>query len=366
MNSTQENLNGRAQPKKAPSSQTALLNLFLNDEEMVTASHEMAMPVMEPVLKPHISAYHATRKTPLRPLKPGAGLLREFILDSRILMENTQIIINALKQAPDDMHSVATLWRLFQMVGETSDKFGFTRLADLCAHAMVLLTRVLKREIPYSRKCAIIVGQAFKLLKKDIFHYTQAALGGYFFSGSQASQDLIGLFKTKINKHQPNPPHFNHPLDRPKGDALFKMGDGKATTQNRSDQPDGYTFKTFIHENRKLTAQTEVALLFLKHNPGNRAAIETVLRYFDLIGKRATRFKFDSAAELCTHTSALLASIRDGKISYAGRNADLIVRAFTVLKKEIFLYTQAKLGGEPFSGSSNSTNMITLLEKLGF
>lgn len=363
MNSTQENLNRRAQPKKAPSSQTALLNLFLNDEEMVTASHEMAMPVMEPVLKPYISAYHATRKTPLRPLKPGAGLLREFIVDSRILMENTQIIINALKQEPDDMHSVATLWRLFQMVGETSDKFGFTRLAELCSHTMVLLTRVLEKEIPYSRKCAIIVSQAFKLLKKDHFHYTQAALGGYFFSGSQASQDLIRLFKTKINKHQPNPPHFNHPVDHPKGDDLFKMDGGKADSENK---PDGYTFKNFIHEHRKLTAQTEVALLFLKHNPGNRAAIETVWRYFDLISERASQFKFDNAAELCTHTSALLASIRHGDISYAGRNADLIVRAFTVLKKEIFLYTQAKLGGEPFSGSSNSANMITLLEKLGF
>jgi len=377
MKSSQEHLNRQPQKKRAPNYQAALLNLFLNDEEMVTSSHEMAMPIVAPVIKPHSEYYVTESIAPLTPAKPRAGLLREFISDSRILIDNTQEIITSLKTEPGDMHSVATVRRTFQMIGDTSGRFGFKLLAALCRHTVVLLTRVLNSDIRYSQKCALIVAQAFRILKKDHFHYIQDALGGIFFSGSRPCEELIRLFKQTINRNQRNHPPFTQgPYRQTERDNFVESNvaaeNGHSEnseaweTNSKSDQPARYSFKMFIQDNRKLTAQTEVALLFLKRNPGNTAAINTILRSFHLIETKAALFKFDYVAELCHHTAILLGCIKDGENDYAGRNADLIVRAFTVLKKEIFLYTQAKLGGEPFSGSQNCLNMICILKTLGF
>ena len=377
MKSAQGQLNRQPRKKREPNYQTALLNLFLNDEEMVTPSHEMTMPIVAPVLKPHIDYYVTEAKTTSTPDNPSAGLLREFISDSRILIENTQEIITSLKQEADDIQSVVTVWRTFQMIGDTSGMFGFRLLSELCRHTVLLLTRVLNREIPYSKKCALIIALAFKILKKDHFHYIQDALGGESFSGSQPCEELIRFFKRTINSNQRHPPQFNQGVNsQTDRDILvgsnstaekehFENGETRETTAH-SEQPAHYLFKMFIQDNRKLTAQTEVALLFLKRNPGNTAGINTIFRSFHLIGTKATLFKFDYVAELCHHTAILLGCIRDGETDYAGRNADLIVRAFTVFKKEIYLYSQAKLGGEPFSGSPNCLNMTRILKTLGF
>jgi len=376
MQSSQVQLNRQPQQNQETNYQTALLNLFLNDEEMVTSSHEMAMPIMAPVLKPYSEYYVTEPITPPAPGKPRAGLLREFISDSRILIDNTQEIIASLKQEPDDLHSVATVWRTFQMIGDTSGMFGFRLLTELCRHTIILLTRVLNREIRYSLKCALIINLAFKILKRDYFHYIQDALGGAPFAGSQPCEELIRLFKHTINRnchHLPLNRATVNQTDRDRFDwsdttaenGCFGNGDAQGLTA-QSNPPSRYSFKMFTSDNRKLTAQTEVALLFLKRNPGNRAALNTVLRSFGLIGTKAALFKFDYVAELCHHTVILLDGIRDGKNDYAGRNADLIVRAFTVLKKDVFLYSQAKLGGEPFSGSPNCLNMTRLLKTLGF
>jgi len=297
--------------------------------------------------------------------------------DSRILIDNTHEIITSLKQDPDDIHSAATVWRTFQMIGDSSGMFGFRLLTELCKHTVLLLTRVLNRDIRYSLKCALIIDLAFKILKKDYYHYIQDKLGGAPFSGSRPCEELIRLFRQTINSSQRHLPPLNQgaysQTDRDIFDwsnataenGHFENSEARGTTA-QSDPPSPYSFKMFIPDNRKLTAQTEVALLFLKRNPGNTAALNTVLRSFHLIGTKAALFKFDYVVELCHHTVILLGYIRDGKNDYAGRNADLIVRAFTVLKKDIFLYTQAKLGGEPFSGSPNCLNMTRLLKTLGF
>jgi chemotaxis protein histidine kinase CheA len=359
MKNAQKQLNRSPLEKQNPHHQTALLNLFLNDEQMVTTSHEMAMPIVDPILKPHGKYYVIETKTPSTPNKPGAGLLREFISDSRILIDNTQEIITSLKQKPDDLHSVITVWRTFQMIGDPSGVFGFRQLAELCRYTILLLNRVLNRNIRYSQKCEIIITQAYKILKKDHFHHIQDALGGQPFSGSPLCEKLIRILKqtTKGDQQHLAPlPHENSNFEHNKEPGI--------TVQ--SEQPSRYSFKMFIQDNRLLTAQTEVALLFLKHNPGNTAAINTVFRSFHLIGTKAALFKFDYATELCHHTAVLLGCIRDGENDYAGRNPDLIVRAFTVLKKEIFLYSQNMLGGEPFAGSPNCLNMTHILKTLGF
>ncbi len=379
MKNTQKQPNRQLSSKGGtqPNYQIALLNLFLNDEAMVMASHEMAMPIMASVLKPHSKYYVTEAKMPPAPDKPGAGLLRECISESRILIDNTQTIITLLKQEPDDIHSVATVWRTFQMIGDISEMFGFRLLSELCLHTVLLLIRVLNRDIRYSQKCALIITSAFKILKKDYFHYIQDALGGEPFSGSRPCEKLIRLFKLTINTNQSNlQPSTQGSYSQTDRDSFVRSD---ATAENghfensearenaaQSERPARYLLQLFIQDNRKLTAQTEVALLFLKRNPGNKAAINTVFRSFHLIGTKATLFKFDYVAELCHHTAILLGSIRDGANDYAGRNADLIVRAFTVLKKEMFLYTQAELGGEPFSGSPNCLNMTRILKTLGF
>lgn len=353
MKNAQKQLNRPPLEKRNSHYQTVLLNLFLNDEQMVASSHEMAMPTVTPVVKPHSEYYAIETKTSLTPKKPSAGLLREFIAESRVLIDNTQEIITSLKQKPDDLHSVITVWRTFQIIGDTSGMFGFRQLAELCRHTVLLLNRVLNRNIRYSQKCALIITHAYEILKKDHFHHIQDALGGQPFSGSPLCEKLILILKRTINNNQ----QHLEPLAHENGDFEYN---------EESDQPSRYSFKMFIQDNRLLTAQTEVALLFLKHNPGNTAAINTVFRYFHLIGTKAALFKFDYASELCRHTAVLLGYIRDRKNDYAGRNADLIVRAFTVLKKEIFLYSQAMLGGEPFAGSPNCLNMTHILKTLGF
>ncbi|MDM8541367.1 hypothetical protein QUF90_09780 [Desulfococcaceae bacterium HSG9] len=353
MKNIQKQLNRPSLAKRDSHYQTTLLNLFLNDEEMVTSSHEMAMPVVAPALKPHSKYYVIETKTPPTPEQPSAGLLREFISDSRILFDNTQEIITSLKQKPDDLYSVIGVWRTFQMIGDTSGIFGFRLLAELCGHTILLLNSVLNRNIRYSPKCALLITQAYKILKKDHFHHIQDALGGQPFSGSLPCEKFVRILKQIIKSNQQHLAPSTHKNDNFENDE-------------ESNQPSRYSFKMFIQDNRLLTAQTEVALLFLKRNPGNTAAINTVFRSFHLIGTKAALFKFDYASELCHHTAALLGCIRDGKNDYAGRNADLIVRAFTVLKKEIFLYNQAMLGGESFSGSSNCLNMTRILKTLGF
>ncbi len=377
MKDTQQQLNQQFKKKRVPNYQTVLLNLFLNDEEMVTPSHEIAMPIVTPVLKPHSQYYITEIKKRSTPDKPGAGLLRAFISESRILIDNTQVILISLKQEPDDMHSVASVWRTFQMIGDSSRMFGFRLLEELCRYTVFLLTCILNRDIRYSQKCALIIATAFKILKKDHFHYIQDALGGEPFSGSRPCEKLIRLFKRIINSNKRNQPQsaqgsysqtdrnsFVMSNSTAKKDRFENLDAWKSAAQ--PDQTARYSFKMFIQDNRKLTAQTEVALLFQKRNPGNTAAINTIFRSFHLIGTKASLFKFDCVAELCHHTDILLGCIRDGTDDYTGRNADLVVRAFTVLKKDIFLYSQARLGGEPFSASSNCLNMTRILKTLGF
>jgi two-component system chemotaxis sensor kinase CheA len=151
--------------------------------EHVTVESE-ATPAMTPPIHPPARASvvitSPAEECSLESLPADADpdLLREFILESREMLENSETALLALESNPEDFESVNTVFRAFHTVKGTSGFLGI-RLASEMAHlAESLLSRIRNKEIRLIGGYADLSLRALDMLKKVVTSLECALRGG--------------------------------------------------------------------------------------------------------------------------------------------------------------------------------------------
>jgi two-component system chemotaxis sensor kinase CheA len=166
-----------------------LLELASNAREMTALKHEesesrkspdSAIPLetLPPPAAPAVpeSSFKATLQSTaeephaseLLPVDTDPDLLKEFIAESRELLEKSEAALLALESNPDDAESVNTVFRAFHTVKGTSGFLGLKSISELAHLAESLLSRIRNKEIHLMGGYADLALRSLDMLKKVV------------------------------------------------------------------------------------------------------------------------------------------------------------------------------------------------------
>jgi two-component system chemotaxis sensor kinase CheA len=109
-----------------------------------------------------------TQHSELLPVDADPELLKEFIAESRELLEKSESALLALESNPDDAESVNTVFRAFHTVKGTSGFLGLSSISELAHHAESLLSRIRNKEIRLIGGYADLSLRSLDMLKKAV------------------------------------------------------------------------------------------------------------------------------------------------------------------------------------------------------
>lgn len=122
-------------------------------------------------------------------------ILKEFVAESMDLISNAEEALLALENDPDDLESVATVFRAFHTIKGSSAFLEVTIIADLAHHAESLLSRVREGEIRYGGSYAELSLYSIDMLKELVQAVEQALTGKSSLYKPEEYDDLIGLLQ---------------------------------------------------------------------------------------------------------------------------------------------------------------------------
>ncbi|MDM7996900.1 MAG: chemotaxis protein CheA [Acidobacteriota bacterium] len=111
------------------------------------------------------------------PVDADPDLLKEFIAESRELLEKSEAALLALENNPDDAESVNTVFRAFHTVKGTSGFLGLKSISELAHHAESLLSRIRNKEIRLIGGYADLALRSLDMLKKAVASVEEALRG---------------------------------------------------------------------------------------------------------------------------------------------------------------------------------------------
>jgi two-component system, chemotaxis family, sensor kinase CheA len=111
------------------------------------------------------------------PFDADPDLLKEFIAESRELLEKSEAALLALENSPDDAESVNTVFRAFHTVKGTSGFLGLKSISELAHHAESLLSRIRNKEIHLVGGYADLSLRSLDMLKKAVVSVEDALRG---------------------------------------------------------------------------------------------------------------------------------------------------------------------------------------------
>jgi two-component system, chemotaxis family, sensor kinase CheA len=134
---------------------------------------EAFKPVAESVI-----AKAEKQETIALPSDADPELLKEFIAESRELLEKSEAALLAMESNPNDAESVNTVFRAFHTVKGTSGFLGLTITSELAHLAESLLSRIRNKEIRLVGGYADLSLRSLDMLKKAVVSVEEALRGG--------------------------------------------------------------------------------------------------------------------------------------------------------------------------------------------
>jgi two-component system chemotaxis sensor kinase CheA len=147
---------------------------------------ELPAPVTSPVIEtPPASTVHAETPNPVEetpaaeglPLDADPDLLKEFIAESRELLEKSESALLVLENNTEDAESVNTVFRAFHTVKGTSGFLGLKSISELAHRAESLLSRIRNKEIRLVGGYADLSLRSLDMLKKAVVSVEDALRG---------------------------------------------------------------------------------------------------------------------------------------------------------------------------------------------
>jgi two-component system, chemotaxis family, sensor kinase CheA len=154
----------------------------VKSENPAIAEDKTDNPVEEaiPVSKPASEAHQPVQDAPAvecLPVDADPDLLKEFIAESRELLENSEAALLALESNPEDAEAVNTVFRAFHTVKGTSGFLGLRLAAELAHLAESLLSRIRNKEIRLVGGYADLALRSLDMLKKTVASVESALCG---------------------------------------------------------------------------------------------------------------------------------------------------------------------------------------------
>jgi two-component system, chemotaxis family, sensor kinase CheA len=138
---------------------------------MVEEKAESPVEEATPVSKPAREAQHPAQNAPATeflPVDADPDLLKEFIAESRELLENSESALLKLESNPEDAEAVNTVFRAFHTVKGTSGFLGLRLSAEIAHLAESLLSRIRNKEIRLIGGYADLSLRSLDMLKKAV------------------------------------------------------------------------------------------------------------------------------------------------------------------------------------------------------
>jgi two-component system, chemotaxis family, sensor kinase CheA len=145
-------------------------------EEKAESPVEEAVPVSRPAPEAHPPVQNAPAVEFL-PVDADADLLKEFIAESRELLENSESALLKLESNPEDAEAVNTVFRAFHTVKGTSGFLGLRLSAEIAHLAESLLSRIRNKEIRLIGGYADLSLRSLDMLKKAVASVEGALCG---------------------------------------------------------------------------------------------------------------------------------------------------------------------------------------------
>jgi two-component system, chemotaxis family, sensor kinase CheA len=146
------------------------------DEENTANPVEEAVPASKPAPKAQQPVQDAPAAECL-PVDADPDLLKEFIAESRELLENSESALLALESNPEDAEAVNTVFRAFHTVKGTSGFLGLRLASELAHLAESLLSRIRNKEIRLMGGYADLSLRSLDMLKKTVASVESALCG---------------------------------------------------------------------------------------------------------------------------------------------------------------------------------------------
>jgi two-component system, chemotaxis family, sensor kinase CheA len=172
---------GDSQPSKRPSLEPMSSKFPVDDKCTETPSDGIAAAIP-------ISA-EQSGTLELLPAEFDRDLLKEFMAESRELLEISEAALLALEGNPDDLECVNTVFRSFHTIKGTSGFLGLQTVSELAHLAESLLSRIRKKEIRLVGGYADLALRSLDILKK-ILESVEYALRGEVLKIPDGYEDL--------------------------------------------------------------------------------------------------------------------------------------------------------------------------------
>jgi two-component system, chemotaxis family, sensor kinase CheA len=161
------------------------------------AEEKAESPVTEavPVSKPVSQVYPSVQEVPAAeclPVDADPDLLKEFIAESRELLENSESALLAIESNPEDAEAVNTVFRAFHTVKGTSGFLGLRSASELAHLAESLLSRIRNKEIRLVGGYADLALRSLDVLKKAVAS-VEAALCGAPLAAPEGYEELKAI-----------------------------------------------------------------------------------------------------------------------------------------------------------------------------
>jgi two-component system chemotaxis sensor kinase CheA len=140
---------------------------------------------------PSPSADDTEEKDDYMPEEADVELLGEFIAEGTDLIAQAEDALLALENDPEDMDSVATVFRAFHTVKGTAAFMELTLIAEMGHHAESLLSRVRDKEIRYGGGYADLSLRALDMIKELVERVKDALTGGGPFTKPEGYNELM-------------------------------------------------------------------------------------------------------------------------------------------------------------------------------
>jgi len=216
-----------------------------------------------------------------------AGLVSEFVMESREMLEAAESALLVLETDPNDIENVNTVFRAFHTIKGTAAYLGLKRLTELAHHAESLLSRIRDREINCTGGYANLALRSLDVLK-EMLDAVEASKPEMMMHLPECYGDLVEVLK------DPEASGVN-------GDTDFQLNAADAVETLESDETEtAETAEENAAEDRTEVSESNKIVEFKKEITAIREEVVENIVTQDKTAKKVTVAGTDSSVRVRT------------------------------------------------------------------
>jgi len=299
-----------------------------------------------------------------------AELIDEFIVEGIDLIASAEEALLILENNLGDTDALDTVFRAFHSIKGSAALLKFDIINGLAHLAENLLDRMRCQEIQCIGGYADLVFKSLDMLK-EFFKIIKTGSNETPLIMPEGYEDLKALLENPdINTRDEIQNESSLENDSEQvctggvdsvDEATEEVAEEEDALNYMPEDADFDLIAEFLSEGAELISNAEESLLILENDPDDMSAVNTVFRAFHSVKGTSGFLDLELLAVLGHHAESLLSRVRDGKIRYVGRYADVALRALDMIKG-LMHGIEKSLNGDPLKKPAGYDELIKILQ----